>query len=652
MSGIAGIVANDRADGEALHRMLACIKHRGPEHTEIFLADNVALGSVEYKAIRTPEKQEAHQYPGSNEDNSIVGILAGKIFNRRELQKILEKCGHQLKTAGDAELLTHLYEEYGLKLFESINGQFAACLWDRRTNTLLIARDRLGEMPLYYCYSKGVFYFASEIKAILQNREIPAEMSPIGLRQIFVYGAPLLTNTVFQEIYAVPPGNLLIYQGKEPVLHSYWQFTFRQNEGNQGRSTSNQFLGLGTRLNLDEYLHDLEHHLSSAIWNRVRGDEKVGFYLSGGVDSSLVAAIAASQTESRLDTFSLCFTDGHYDEAYFQRLVVKHLGANHHALNFSMEDLPEIIDQVVWHLETPILRAGVFPMYALGDFVRRHGRRAVLTGVGADELFGGHDIFREAKVKDFCARDPGSRYRKLLYRKIDRYSPGMRQSGRNQALMSIGSKAEELLNPHLSKWRAALYGCQFFSAEYQVIQGNQRLGVDDPAIVNLLPETFAEWTALQRAQFLEISILLPGYLLSAQGDRMAMAAGVETRHPFLDREVVGIAQNLPDSLKMLGLQEKYLVRKLAAKYLPTTTFTRKKMPYRAPVDPQKLLSHPTVKEWLSYRSIAKAGIFDPEMTQIFFQVVERKKVFSEREISIFLGILTAQILYERFLVNR
>lgn len=684
MSGIAGIIANDRADGDVLHRMLKSIKHRGPENTEVYLEGNVAFGLVEAGRGHSARTHDRLLYSLSNEDCSIVGTLAGKIFNLRELHKKLEKCGHELKNGGEAELLVHLYEEYGLKMFELLNGAFAACIWDGRTGTFVAARDRFGEMPLYYCQSSGTLYFASEIKGILENREVPGQISPIGLREIFVYGGPLSSNTAFSDIYAIPPGSFLLYREGKKVLRSYWQFSYPQLEDENPLTKTNPSYsntgysanqigrsigdfskteakrsdsgGLRTKAlgyDLDDYMHDLEHFLSAAIWHRMRGEEKIGFYLSGGVDSSLVAAMAARLSESKLETFSLCFTDGEYDEAYFQRLVAKHLGVNHHALNFSMESLPEMIDQVVWHLETPILRAGVFPMYALGDFARRYGRRTILTGLGADELFGGHHIFREAKVKDFCSRDPGSRYRKLLYRKIDGYSPGMRQSGRNQALMSIGSKAEELLNPHLSRWRAALYGCQFFSTEYQAIVENEEGGALHRALTSQLPLEFSTWSALQRAQFLEINILLPGYLLSAQGDRMAMAAGVELMHPFLDQEVVEFARTLPDQLKMLGLQEKYLLRKLAARYLPTTTFTRKKMPYRAPINPQKLLSHPAIRERLSYRRIAQTGIFDPDMTQIFLQVIERKKVYaSEREVAIFLGILTAQILYEKFIANR
>jgi asparagine synthase (glutamine-hydrolysing) len=325
----------------------------------------------------------------------------------------------------------------------------------------------------------------------------------------------------------------------------------------------------------------------------------------------------------------------------------RYLGTKHQSVMFSKKQIPSIIKDVIYHTEVPLLRSGAFPMYVLANLVRSNDIKVVLSGEGSDELFGGYDIFREVKIRDFCSRNPDSKWGAALYKKINNFVSGLAaQSVNSLSLYYNSTDSQSRFSSHLSRWKLSSYSQQFFSSEYREAMKNyDELG----ALEEFLPQDYPDWSPIQRAQYLEVTTLFSNYLLSSQGDRVSMAASVECRYPFLDYEVAEFAAALPDSMKIMGLNEKYIVKKMAQKYVPETITERKKFPYRAPIDISKLLQDEYVRYMTSECSIKQFNIFNSNAVARFLSSIEAKESPSERDCMLFMGVLTTQILCEQFI---
>lgn len=642
MCGIAGIV--QRAEGpapsqETLRRMLAQIRHRGPDQFGIYLDERVALGNARLSIIDLGGGQQ----PITNEDGSLWIVFNGEIFNYLELRPELEARGHRFTTSSDTEVLLHLFEEYGPSGLNRLNGQFAFAVWDARRQRLFLARDRLGVRPLFYTQQNGQLLFGSEIKALLATGIVPATINPAVLEQIFTYWSPLSPDTIFQGVVELPPGHYLEADGTDVSVKRYWAPAFPadfETARNRGSKATEAYAGELTQL------------LIEAVKVRLRADVPVGAYLSGGLDSSLITSLIRNHTSNRLDTFSIAFDDASFDESAWQLQMARFLGTEHQVVRATHADIGNVFPDVVWHTEVPVMRTSPAPMFLLSKRVREAGYKVVLTGEGADEFLGGYDIFKEAKVRRFWAAEPASRRRPQLFQRLYPDIAGLAKS--NPAMMAAFFR-ENLLEvgahdySHAVRWRNGRRNCRFLTDAVRHAATAAGAG----AFERQIPEEFSRWSPLARAQFLEIKIFLSQYLLSSQGDRMGMAHSIEGRFPFLDFRVVEFCNELPPALKLRGLQEKYLLKQVGRRWLPAEIWQRRKRPYRAPIHRSFFndRSPEYVRELLSVRCLTETGLFKPEMVAQLVQKIQSGRPVSESDDMVLVGVLSTQLLHSQFVAH-
>jgi asparagine synthase (glutamine-hydrolysing) len=638
MCGIIGVLDQTHdtsVEKTTLLQMLAMVRHRGPDGFGIYLDEEVGLGSARLKIIDIAGGDQ----PIGNEDGTIWIVFNGEIFNYVELRPMLEARGHSFATHSDTEVIVHLYEDFGPDCLNYLNGQYALAIWDARGRKLFLGRDRLGIRPLFYTLQAGRLIFASEMKAILAHPGVQAQIDPLALDQIFTFWSTLSPRTIFKDIFEVPPGHYLLAEDGSLKTESYWSLDF-------GRPAS-------PFRNPQEYQDQLEELLVHSTRIRLRADVPVGAYLSGGLDSSTITAIIRNYTDTPLDTFSITFSDPEFDESLFQYRMADFLGTQHQVVHIRHSDIGLEFPDVIWHTETPVLRTAPVPLFRLSELVRDQHYKVVLTGEGADEFFAGYDIYKEAKIRLFWSRDPGSTIRPLLFNRL--YPEISHMPNSNAYLASFfGARLTDTASPdysHFIRWKNTSRAKRFFSAGLA-----SQLGVDrgDPTDSVYYPPDFAEWDPLSRAQYLESSIFLPQYLLSSQGDRVGMAHAVEGRFPFLDHRIVEFCSTLPPRLRLNGLTEKYLLRRLASKWLPAEIWTRRKRPYRAPIHRGFFSPEGTpdyVHELLSAECLQDSGLFKAEAVQSMVTKLQSGGRIGETDDMALAGIISSQLVWYQF-VNR
>lgn len=642
MCAIAGILnlADASAPSEAaLRQMLAMVRHRGPDQFGIYLSDQVALGNARLSIVDLSGGQQ----PIANEDESLWIVFNGEIFNHIELRADLEAKGHQFTTHCDTEVILHLYEEYGPECLRQLNGQFAIAIWNERDRSLFLARDRVGVRPLFYTQAGGSLIFASEIKSILTDARVKAELDPLSFDQTFTYWSPLSPRSCFRGIVDLPPGHYLLAKAGQVSVKAFWKPDFSSSAADASVSRERPFA---------DYVAEFHELLKDAARIRLRADVPVGAYLSGGLDSSAIAAIVRKLGVSRLDTFSIAFSDEKFDESKFQLEMATYLGTKHHVVQATHADIGNAFPEVIWHTETPIMRTSPVPMFLLSKLVRDQKFKVVLTGEGADEFLGGYDIFKEAKVRRFWAQNPDSKWRsallKRLYPDID-----LNAAGASYLAAFFGAGLKETDAPdysHSIRWRNNRRTTRFFSKDFTAAvveqQKNESSAIEYPA-------GFTNWGALEKAQYLEINTFLSQYLLSSQGDRVAMAHSVEGRYPFLDVRVMEFCNRLPARLKLRGLTDKYLLRQMASQYLPEQIWKRRKRPYRAPIHRSFFNAAPPayVRELLSDTHVTASGVFNPIAVRQLVTKLEQGKAIGETDDMALVGVLSTLLVQQRFISN-
>ena len=621
-------------DREALLGMVRQLFHRGPDEQGVLRAPGVGLGQARLSIIDLARGRQ----PMGNEDGSVWVVFNGEIYNYLELIPRLEEKGHVFKTRSDTEVLVHLWEEDGPEMTSRLNGQFAFAVWDMKRRSLFLARDPVGIRPLYYSFHEGWFLFGSEVKALLAWPGFPRELDRRALKEIFTFWSPSPGRSAFRGVRALPPGHrALLEKGGMDVERWY-------EPGFEGRP----FRGKGST---EELSLRLREHLLRASRLRLRADVPVGAYLSGGLDSSvIVATVIRFFQETRLSTFSIRFAENYFDEGSFQRELAEHLGTDHHEVVCRNSDIAAVFPRVVEHAECPVLRTAPAPMFLLSELVRSSGYKVVLTGEGADEMLGGYDIFREAKVRAFWARDPASRARPRLltrlYPWMTERSPA-RRLGFAKAFFGKGlDRPDDPWFSHLPRWES---GARLM----RLLAGSVLEEVEDHdprrELEPFLPRSFREWGWLARAQTLEVITILSGYILSSQGDRMLMGNSVEGRFPFLDPELMEFAGSLPPGARIRGLEEKFLLKKAMGSLLPRSILERPKQPYRAP-DALCFFGEDApewVEELLSPHSLERAGLFDPEAVGILAEQCRKKggAGMSHTDNAALVGVLSAMLLW-------
>jgi asparagine synthase (glutamine-hydrolysing) len=637
MCGIAGSFNLDGKPAEPglAGRMIDAIAHRGPDERGLFHAGPVALAHARLSIIDV----SCGQQPMSAAGGSQCLTFNGEIFNYLELRDALEKKGHRFLTRSDTEVILHAYEDKGEECVNDFNGQWAFALWDAKRRHLFLSRDRLGVRPLFYTIVRNQFLFASEIKALFADPGVPRALDVMGLDQIFTFWSTVAPRTIFQGIHELPPGHSLVVDagGCRPIRYWSLDYTPRLEPVDEDRCA--------------EELLDL---LVDATRLRLRSDVPVGAYLSGGLDSTIVATLARRFTDSQLRTFSVAFEDSEFDESRYQDEAIGGLQADHSRIRCATGDIARVFPDVVWAAERPILRTAPAPLFLLSRLVRDSGYKVVLTGEGSDEVLGGYDIFKEAKIRRFWAACPESRMRPLLLKRLYPYLRNVQSQSDAylQAFFRVGQEPPGWFFSHLPRWELTARLKLLFSSAVRAQLADYDAYEDLKAS---LPARFAGWDWFSRAQYLETASLLPGYILSSQGDRVAMAHAVEGRFPFLDHRVVAFAAALPPRLKMKVLNEKYLLKKATSRLIPASIRQRPKQPYRAP-DAACFVgsggpSLPYVEELLSSKRLDADGIFNPAAVGALLAKARGGRAVGARDNMGIVGVLSTQLVLDRFIRN-
>jgi asparagine synthase (glutamine-hydrolysing) len=641
MCGVAGILSlRDAAPParERLFRMAAALSHRGPDAFGVYRDERAGLAHARLSIIDLASGQQ----PLANEDGTVWVVFNGEIFNYVELGAELRALGHVFRTRSDTEVIVHAFEAWGEDCFARFNGQFAIALWDARRGALTLARDPFGVRPLYLCEHEGELLFGSEVKALFPAApSLTPALDPVGLDQTFTFWSVVPPQSVVRGVQELRPGHVRTYSGGRSRERPFWRIRFPTGEGDGFAGT------------LDEAAHAVRGALERATVLRiVRADVPVGAYLSGGLDSALVAALGRQAAGDRFRTFSIRFEDAEYDETEYQRIMARRLGSEHREVVVSRAQIAEAFPDVVAHAERPLLRTAPAPLFLLSRLVRREGIKVVLTGEGADELFAGYDLFREAKIRRFWARDPSSPRRPRL---LERLYPYLARSPVGQR-----SAARQFFGRGLDRWREAGFS---HHPRWQTTAALKRLFSEDTVratggrdavgdLLATLPGEFAQWSDLARDQYLEIRTLLAGYVLSSQGDRMLMAHSVEGRFPFLDPDVAALANALPARYKLRGLDEKHVLKRAAAGLVPPEIVRRRKQPYRAP-DAQCFFGVDApewVDETVSEGALREAGVFSPAAVARLWAKCRAQPAgapFSNTDNMAVVGVLSTQLLHRQ-----
>jgi asparagine synthase (glutamine-hydrolysing) len=615
--------------------MISTLRHRGPDGYGFFQEGDIGLAHARLSIIDLSSGSQ----PMPNEDKSVWTVFNGEIFNYLELRRELEAAGHRFSTHSDTETIVHAYEEYGDRFVEKLNGQFAIAIWDSKRKRLVLARDRLGIRPLYYAWDGGTLLFASEVKAIRAARSQKLRLDPAGLAQVFTYWGATGGQTVFEDVQTLPAGTMLCLEGGRQHLTRYWDWQFAS-----AADTS--------KLSFEDAADELRCLLIDAVRLQLRADVPVGAYLSGGLDSSGVVSIIRRFSSSSLRTFSVAFEDDEFDESAHQQQMVQFLGTDHSTLRCTRRQIGEMFPTFIWHAESPVLRTAPVPLMMLSGMVHEAGFKVVLTGEGADEAFGGYDLFKEGKIRRFWAAQPESRWRPTLFGRLYPYLQHSPVGKDAYARNFFGRKLRPTDRPgysHETRWMTTQRLWNFFSEDtrqsVQSVVGSIESHLD-------LPVEFAQWESLAKDQYVEAKTLLEGYLLSSQGDRVAMANSVEGRVPFLDHRVVEFAGQLPARYKLRGLTEKAVLKAALNSLLPKEIVRRTKQPYRAPDAPCFFADGkplPYVEDLLSNDSLRRAGYFDPLAVERLVEKCRAGRAIGFGDNMALVGVISTMLVHVQFI---
>ncbi|MCI0505900.1 MAG: asparagine synthase (glutamine-hydrolyzing) [Gammaproteobacteria bacterium] len=633
LTGVLNIFPARRVEETDIQQMVGMLHHRGPDGTGIYIDEYIGLGHARLSIIDL----EGGKQPIHNEDSTVWVVFNGEIFNYVELRENLIQKGHIFYTHTDTEVIVHLYEEYGDEFVQHLNGQFAIALWDKNPRKLILVRDRIGILPLFYARKEGQLLFASEVKAILPLWESSPELNPHALDQLMTFWSPVSPETVFKGVYEVSPGELIVIENGQISKKRYWDWSFPQNNSYRA----------GTESQLAAELHDL---LVDATQIRLRSDVPVGAYLSGGLDSSVLVSIIHHYSNAPLRTFSIGFEDDAYDEGNYQNLLIEHLGTEHSRIQCKNHQISEAFLNTIWHTESPILRTAPVPMRLLSGLVHEKDYKVVLTGEGSDEVLGGYDIFKEGKIRQFWARNAESSFRPLLLKKLYPYLDLTKGHAYLKNFFGIElDKPESPFFAHFPRWNTTAKIKEFLSGGIKSQLRNDALETMEKS----LPAAINQWHSFNKAQYIEAKSLMAGYLLCSQGDRMLMANSVEGRFPFLDHRVIEFANSIHPKFKMKALNEKYLLKKAFQKYLPGEIVKRYKQPYRAPDIPVFFGGNTPafVNELLDKQKLRDYGYFEASKVERLIKKIQAGRAIGYKENMALIGILSTQVWHYHFIEN-
>jgi asparagine synthase (glutamine-hydrolysing) len=623
-----------------LRGMINALSHRGPDGQSCRVDGPVGLAHARLAVIDLAGGQQ----PIHNEDQTVWVILNGEIFNYLELRADLLALGHRFYTDTDTEVIVHLYEEYGDAFVSHLNGQFAIALHDRRKRRFLLVRDRVGIRPLFYTLCNQRLLFASEIKALFTIAGVRREIDFQALAETFKLWGVAAPASNFVGVTQLPPGSVLTLELDNtdcvPLISTYWRWNYDQAVWS------------------DRSAHDLADELRALLQDSVRlqlrADVPVAAYLSGGLDSAAIVAMIREQRGGTLRSFSISFDDEAFNERSYQREAVDYFGCEHSEIHVTGRDISQAFAKTIWHVEAPLVRTAAAPLMLLAGHARDAGFKVVLSGEGADEVLAGYDLFKEAAIRRFIARAPASAWRGRLLQRLYPYlshSPMRGTAMAQRYLEASGVAPDSPFFAHDSRIRASRQALLCLRPEiFESVAG----GAPSPALLSRLPSGFNQWHALQRDQYVEATSLMSSYLLSAQGDRVAMANSIEARVPFLDHRLIEFANRLPPRLKLASLNEKYLLKKALQGRVPEAILRRTKQPYRAP-DSASFFALGKPIEWvadlLSRENLLRASIFDPVPVAKLLNKCAAGRAIGFGENIAFVGVVSTMLLHAQFVTG-
>lgn len=568
-----------------VQKMSNKLLHRGPDGQDTLVFDNAAFGFTRLSIIGIQNGMQ----PIQNEDNSLVLICNGEIFNYIELRKQLQSRGHFFATESDVEVILHLYEEKGTGFLNELNGQFAFALFDRKKKVLFCARDQMGIIPFFYTVCKDHFIFGSEIKAILEHPLVSAEVDMAGFDQVLTFPGLISPRTMFKNIHSLENGHFLLFGSDGKVSdYEYWDLPFETPAGEQNEHV---------------YMEQLDDLISNAVRLRLRADVPSGFYLSGGLDSSLIAMkIHQLSGPGVKRAFSIDFPDAQISEGQYQKLVAKKCRADLYQKTFYDKDISELLQRAVYHSECPVKETYNTASLHLSGAVRERELKVILSGEGADEFFAGYVGYRFDKMRAMNLVGGTATSREEYHLR--------------ERIWGDGNFFYERSFTELEQLKRSLYSPALRSSFDEINCLNHQ--VIDPAKI-------AGRDILNKRAYIDYKLRLVDHLVSDHGDRMAMANSVEVRYPFLDKDLVEFSTRVPSDLKLNELNEKYILRKIAEKSVPREITGREKFGFVAPGSPYLLQQHiEYIQDMLSYGTIKRQGYFDAD------QIEQLKKQYMQQ----------------------
>jgi asparagine synthase (glutamine-hydrolysing) len=584
MCGIFGNVRwHGTVDEHELRIMGEQLHHRGPDEAGTYVDRHVGFGSRRLSIVDLAGGGQ----PFRSENGAVVLVCNGEIFNYRQLRSQLEG-RHRFRSNCDVEVIAHLYEERGIALLDELNGQFAFALHDRRRNTVFLARDHFGICPLHYREGAGGTLFASEAKAILACPGVPSELDLAGLDQVLSLPALVSPRTMFEGVKSVRPGHYVELTPDGLQEHEYWDLVYLPAEDVQDTGTA------------EDYREEIVHTLRNAVHRRLQADVPIGLYVSGGLDSALVASLAAEVHDPHVThLLSVGFGDVELDETQYQRLVADRLGLPHHHIDVTVDDVCRRLELTVWQSETPLRESYNVASFELAAAAQRAGVKVVLSGEGADELFAGYS---------------GYRFDALRAEIGGLADPAAGELEARAALWGDSSYGYDLNFAALHRERRRLYSSDLRAALPDLSDAW-------PPLVD--GEKLRGRCLMHKRSYLDVKLRLAEHLLGDHGDRMTMANSIEGRYPFLDLEFVRLAMSIPPRLKLHELEEKYVLKEAAAGVVPDQVARREKFPFTAQGSPYLVQRAPEfVGDWLSPSVLRRQNLFDPN------EVARMRRVYS------------------------
>ncbi len=608
MCGICGFY--DRQGTRApepglLGRMLTAIRHRGPDGSNTLEKPGLGLGFNRLSFLDLAGGMQ----PLKNEDGTVWMICNGEIFNFQELRAELEGKGHRFSTKTDVEVILHLYEEEGLDFPNRLNGQFAIALYDGRERQLLLVRDHIGIAPLFYTTVDGWAVFGSEIKAILEFPGVPRKLNLKAVDQLMNYPGVVSPNTFFAGIHSLRAGHMLLIRPQQPIRDiEYWDLRYSPEEEDKGEAY---------------YVENLRELLKKAISRRLIADVPIGFYISGGLDSSVVACYIGKYLLNSYYSFSAEMGEGDLDESRFQKIIHDYVKSEHYTTKIDEQRIWENLPNVIYHAESAVKESYDVAAYLLSGLVQASPAKAVLTGQGSDEFFCGY-----------------VGYMVDLFRNMQKGKLSAEECEVNERLWGDPYFRYERNHPEIRAIHKKLY-----SADVRGELENFSAFAESPINVARVKGLSTQ----KRRSYIDYKLRLSDHLLGEHGDRMVFSHSVEGRHPFLDIELLNFVTTIPDKYKLNGVNEKYILKKAGEGIVPPEILKRKKFPFQAP-GMSSLIKQPGKNLFLTDELLKKQGIFDVgyinELKRLYSQ--PDFKLMGAYEIDYLLIATTVTMLCDRY----